>query len=885
MKTKDFRNNVVNGGRLFTLGLILSTLGCGVSSPEVASSPKAAGSSEASGSSETAVKPSKTAESTTEAAEVPASFSGFDSAVDEKNAAQQQTNKQVPTPTKPVPPKPSVPAPTAEQLKKWTVTPYDRLQLLACRDSGRAGLLTSAVAIGDGTTYALAGSRLTAWALDKDDSTHDFSDSANEQMVKSFDASPDGKWLASGDTKGNLQIWDLPDCKLRVGKKIYPSGVAYLSISPDSATIATTSFNGEVTIWDAAQLTPKNKFTVAKQALKGILFVASNRIAIAAQDSSIWNTESGKQEHSLTTGGYHSTFAMSADGKRLAYSNEGKIDIWNIQDGKVEGTIGGNFSDNDLATFSPDGKYLVSASKFTIQVWEIASAQLVQVIESFGWETVALRWLPKSSLLMIASQNGRVRFWGNAASATALGWKPLHGPITLPSKESGEPASPAQLTQVVDIRTLPKLPGATMAASNDMLVNYAAPVKVDEAKVFYHYILTRDGWTPNADASPTPDAMSFTKDGFGLGIYLSQSPEGTTQVNMSLSGNVDLRRVPKFDAVAPEILYEADNTVMYRVKSDLLDIETGLIRKLSAAGWTEYARLNTSKNEPVDGRDLQFIRGATMLQVNIQSQPTDPGSYNISYSKFLTTKSLPIPKDAGFIEFDGSTQPLMVASTAMTLEQTRDFYDKEMVAEGWLRRDSRKLFDEKSGWMDFIRGQCDVSIVLVKLESGRTQIRVGQDIEKSSWQLQKFKEPDPKVASNGIEAADVPALNGWSIVKYDAEQKQIDFVAKGATTFAFAEAYGKVLESQGWKTDGRGVKSDDYLLAEFTKEKVELTLRATLRSGEIQASISGDGLLWNKALPVAKQVIAYETWLRINLHPASLELLDKYIAEMKAITK
>jgi hypothetical protein len=107
-------------------------------------------------------------------------------------------------------------------------------------------------------------------------------------------------------------------------------------------------------------------------------------------------------------------------------------------------------------------------------------------------------------------------------------------------------------------------------------------------------------------------------------------------------------------------------------------------------------------------------------------------------------------------------------------------------------------------------------------------------------------------------------------------------VAKGTTTFAFAEAYTKEFESRGWKTDGSGVKSEDYLFAEFKKEKAEVILRATRRGDEIRATISGDGLLWSKALPVVKQVIAYETWLRIHRHPATLDLMDKYIVEMKA---
>ncbi len=887
--------------KLLSFSFLLGLCGCGAPPSQTAQTSQSQSTAATEGKSD---------------AEVSQTFRGFDEAVDKQTtplsdpapASEKSDTASATTsspaaavpgnrPTQPqpankssatantAPPKPTIPAPNEEQLKRWSTPSFERLQLLACRDSGEVGLLTSAAIVGDSDMYALAGTRVTAWMLSKEEPLGDFANVEEGKVVKSFAASPDGKWLAAGDGKGNLQIWDLPDFQQRVSKKIYPSGVAHLSISPDSKSIATSSFTGEVTIWDAAELTLKKKFTVANQALQGMLYIAPNQIAVAAQGSSIWDTESGKQEHTLTSEGYYSTFAISPDGKRLAYGTEGKIEFWNVLEGKVDGSLNGSFSRNDLAAFSPDGKYLATADKFTIQVWDLSAVQLVQVIDAIGWESVALKWFAKSSLLMIASQNGRVRFWGNAATASALGWKPLHAPVSLPGKDSGEPATPVQLTQISDLRTFPKLPGAKVMVANETMLNYMSPTKIDEAKTFYHYFLTRDGWSIVEEPTAPPDMLNFNKQGFGVSVYLSKNADESTQVNISASGNIDLRKLPKYDAVPPVVVYEAENTVTYRVNANLLDIETSLIKKFFDAGWTSYARLNTSKNETADSRTLQMIRGATTLLVSIQRQPADPNSYHVSYAKFLTTRSLPIPKDAGFIEFDGSTQPLMVASTAMTLEQTRDFYDKEMALQGWLRRDSGKLFKEKFGWMDFIRGQCDVTLVLVGLDSGRTQIQVGEDLEHASWQLQKTKEQDPKVASNGIEAADIPALNGWSIVKYDAEQKQIDVVAKGATTFAVAEAYGKMFETLGWKTDGSGVKSDDYLLAEFTKSKAEVTLRATLRGGEIQASLSGDGLLWTKPLPVAKQIIAYETWLRIHRHPASLELMDQYMAEMKAIAK
>ena len=52
--------------------------------------------------------------------------------------------------------------------------------------------------------------------------------------------------------------------------------------------------------------------------------------------------------------------------------------------------------------------------------------------------------------------------------------------------------------------------------------------------------------------------------------------------------------------------------------------------------------------------------------------------------------------------------------------------------------------------------------------------------------------------------------------------------------------------------------------------------------GKSIVNIQGDGLLWTKPLPGGKPQVSYEAWLRINKLPAGLDLLDDYLAEMRA---
>ena len=40
---------------------------------------------------------------------------------------------------------------------------------------------------------------------------------------------------------------------------------------------------------------------------------------------------------------------------------------------------------------------------------------------------------------------------------------------------------------------------------------------------------------------------------------------------------------------------------------------------------------------------------------------------------------LPVPRDAGFIEYEGSTQPYLVATTSLNLSQAREFYDQQLL--------------------------------------------------------------------------------------------------------------------------------------------------------------------------------------------------------------
>jgi hypothetical protein len=329
--------------------------------------------------------------------------------------------------------------------------------------------------------------------------------------------------------------------------------------------------------------------------------------------------------------------------------------------------------------------------------------------------------------------------------------------------------------------------------------------------------------------------------------------------------------------------YDSEYSLSYRTKAPLLEVETALLRKLNAAGWTPYTRLNSSHTDYADQRDLEFLNNGATMRISIGKFPVDPESYTIQCSLFPVDTSAPVPPDAGYVEFDGSTEPELIALTKMTLEEARDFYDKELTAQGWLVRHPDQPFKDDHGWLAYLRNQSNMTVGLTKLPDGRTLVRIG-DASGSLWDLSQAKEePADAADATGLQAADFPVLNESKTAKFDPIGKTIELQIDSSTLAAAAAKYIEALTALGWTLEDGGIRDEEYTLMTFTKDDKEISLRARPQDGAAMVSFSGDDLLWTKELPGGKQVIPYETWLRLNKRPPGLDTLDQYEVEMRAL--
>ncbi len=789
---------------------------------------------------------------------------------------------------------PNLKEPTSEELKRWAIPDYSPLQLLACYDDFSDGLVQALAVSPDGTKFALGGVRLTIWNVTESKPTIDLLETIAadqiERPIRSLAISPDGKLLAAGDQGGRLIVWDMQDLKQAYSIAAHEGRLLHIAFSPNSQQLATSSYSGEVRLWKATDGEKIKSVTVSNFEPTRLVFVSEQLLACSGDDVSLWNVDSGQQSAILTTG-YAPDRAMelSANKQLLVFGErDGGLKIWDLPTSRIADGANLYGSATEISFSSDNSRIAADAPDRTLRIWDLASRQQLQVIDADGGRTADLAWIPGTQVLLVATQEGRVRLWGIPETAKPLGLPPIQAvafePIAVGSQR---PMSSGQVTTVIDLRSFPQLPGAVPQWGDIQNTSYNVAASLTEAEKFYRYALHQAGWSEEASQQPT--LLTFRKQGCLLNVSITPAiapaaeGDGKLQISVQFAGNFDVRWLPTFAAIESKSNFASFGFSSYRAHASLTEMEVALLKQFHALGWTAYSRLDASSTEDPTSRRFSMLQGGYELSVAIGYPADTTQEINVQVGTRLTNKSLPIPPDCGLIEFDSSTDTKLVALTKLSFEQTIEFYDDQLAQEGWQSRESSRRVKEGQAWLPFIRGQQDVVVRLEKLPDSRTRILVGE-AEKNSWQLHPPGPLDPSLAQTGIEAADFVIPHTATNIKYDSDQKQIQFELPDVTPLKLDAQYEQQLSKLEFKREQSGVSSDEYVLATYIRGAAEIQLR--VRAIDVKNStviISGDGLLWTKALPLPAVRISYETWLRRHRYDATLDRLDEFSTEMLSI--
>ncbi|HEY8227089.1 MAG TPA: hypothetical protein VIG25_17570 [Pyrinomonadaceae bacterium] len=195
----------------------------------------------------------------------------------------------------------------------------------------------------------------------------------NERIYRaSFD--PTGTRLLTVEQQGGMKLWNTENGSL-IGA-VAPKGVneyvmKSFEFSPDGKYVA-TFLRGDTRIWDARS--GEMKLKLANSETTDVLFTPDGRWLVTASSDKqsagkIWDAETGELKLALpSTGSKSVSLELNPDGTMLATANDSGVTLWDLKSGQLLVTLS---EARYPVAFSGDGRVLVTgARKNTALLWE-----------------------------------------------------------------------------------------------------------------------------------------------------------------------------------------------------------------------------------------------------------------------------------------------------------------------------------------------------------------------------------------------------------------------------------------------------------------------------------------------------------------------------------
>lgn len=229
--------------------------------------------------------------------------------------------------------------------------------------------------------------------------------------------SPDGKFLAIGDARCLIYLWQIETGKLSLICQGHTDWVLSLTFSPDGRVLASGSFDSTIKLWDTQTGTCFSTFQGHSDRIWSVVFSPDGKTLISGSSDhtvKLWDAETGNCLNTLQghTNWVHSV-AFSPDGKLIASdSSDSSVKLWDTETGRCSRTLEGHTNWAHSVAFSPDGQTLISVNDSgDIKLWDIKTGRCFRTLaEHKSWAS-STAFSPDGEHLVSGSSDGTVKLW------------------------------------------------------------------------------------------------------------------------------------------------------------------------------------------------------------------------------------------------------------------------------------------------------------------------------------------------------------------------------------------------------------------------------------------------------------------------------------------
>ncbi len=265
------------------------------------------------------------------------------------------------------------------------------------------------------------GQSVSKWAVSDGTKIFQHKHDINKYVTGKFSISPDGKWAAFPENR-DLYLWDLSSGSVEKMSVSHKKEITDIAFSFDGKSLLSASFDDTINLWDTSSKKIIQRFVgrygiSTKGGISGVAFCpdAEKILSIEYNNTiSCWDISTGKKLTDFNINPVGSSVAgVSANGKYVAMYGEKNsiLNIYDIERGVLVKSLQTLSKRHLSLAFSPDGKYILTGSDKTLELWDAKTASRLKVYYGHKGKVMTVSFSPDGKSAVSGDEAGIIKIW------------------------------------------------------------------------------------------------------------------------------------------------------------------------------------------------------------------------------------------------------------------------------------------------------------------------------------------------------------------------------------------------------------------------------------------------------------------------------------------
>ena len=252
-----------------------------------------------------------------------------------------------------------------------------------------------------------------------------------DEVLLDVSFSPDGKYLASGGSEGQVYVWDSKTMAEVMVLQGHDASIKSVHYSQDGRFLASASSDGTVKVWDMRFGDEPTTYLARKSDIASLAYSPDGRYLALGSAASMaqgqWHGNKAvrvwdvlKAEETMALDGHDdwvTSVAYNHNGTRLATADlDGMIKIWDPASGDCLWSLKGHQGPVNTAVFTPNGKIVASGGDDSaIKLWDANTGKILRTLSGHDGPITSISMSPDGDFFASGSDDQTVKTWSVAS--------------------------------------------------------------------------------------------------------------------------------------------------------------------------------------------------------------------------------------------------------------------------------------------------------------------------------------------------------------------------------------------------------------------------------------------------------------------------------------